>query len=666
MMLLEAVYHRPKQNWAYAYDGKTLHLRLRTKKDDVATVEAIVGDKYAWDQTLTTVPMRIFSSDALFDYWETAVIPPFRRLRYAFRLTSGAESIIFSDKGVELTLPDNSNSFFDFPYINPIDVFAPPAWVKDAVFYQIFPERFANGDPSLSPKNVLPWGGEPTPQNFFGGDLQGVIDHLDHISELGINAVYFTPLFEATTNHKYDTQDYMKVDPHFGTNEKLKELVDACHARGIRVLLDAVFNHSGKTFPPFVDAQKNGQQSKYADWFYVREWPLQVVDGVPSYETFAFEPLMPKLNTEHPEVKQYLFEVARYWIEEIGIDGWRLDVANEVDHQFWREFRKTVKDVNPEAYILGEIWHDSMMWLQGDQFDAVMNYPFTNAVLDFFAYQTIDATSFAHAIGTQLAAYPQQVTEAAFNLLDSHDTPRLLTICEDNTEAMKLSSLFQLTYPGTPCIYYGDEVGINGAGDPGCRKCMVWDEAEQNGELLQFYKAAIGLRHRYSALRSTDIRFVHVGAEDGTLVYERRDGDQRLLVALNARGKAADVSFTIDSAASAGQDAAPHAVAFTGFASKEVAAAENAAPAEALKAEVNTVTAEAAEEMDVAAVQGNDLTDAAAAVVKSNNDSTWSVLLSSVIEIAESSSVASNAAGKLKLTLPAYGFVILEQAKADV
>jgi len=549
-MLLEAIYHRPKHNWAYAYDGRTIHLRIRTKRNDCSKVEAVVGDKYTWGSTVQSIPMRLLSSDQLFDYWETSVVPPYRRLRYAFRLTGtdGGADVFMTEKGFVQKLPDNPNTFFDFPFINPIDVFEPPAWVKDAVFYQIFPERFANGDPSISPKQVEEWGGEPTPSNFFGGDLQGVLDHLDHLSELGINAIYFTPLFEATTNHKYDTQDYMKVDPHFGTNEKLKELVDACHARGIRVLLDAVFNHSGRTFPPFVDAQKNGRQSKYADWFHVREWPLQVIDGIPTYDTFAFEPLMPKLNTENPEVKQYLFEVARYWIEEIGIDGWRLDVANEVDHQFWREFRGIVKSVNPEAYILGEIWHDSMMWLQGDQFDAVMNYPFTNAVLDFFAYQTISAKSFTDAIGGQLAAYSQQVTESAFNLLDSHDTPRLLTICEDNEAAMKLAALFQLTYPGVPCIYYGDEVGINGAGDPGCRKCMVWEPEKQNADLLAFYKQAIGLRHKYAALRSSDIRFVHASGSDidGTLAYERLDGEERLLIAMNARGKAAKLQLSLD------------------------------------------------------------------------------------------------------------------------
>lgn len=632
-MLLEAIYHRPKQNWAYAYDGQTLHLRVRTKRDDVQRVEAVVGDKYAWSQSVISVEMRVLSSDDKFDYWETSVKPPFRRLRYAFRLFGEGETIILTEKGFVTELPDNPNTFFDFPFINPVDVFEPPAWVKDAVFYQIFPERFANGDPSLDPENVEPWGGKPTPQNFFGGDLQGVIDHLDHLSSLGINAIYFTPLFEATTNHKYDTQDYLKVDPQFGTNEKLKELVDLCHARGIRVLLDAVFNHSGRTFAPFLDAREKGQASKYADWFHVREWPLQVVDGVPTYETFAFEPLMPKLNTEHPEVKEYLFEVARYWIEEIGIDGWRLDVANEVDHQFWREFRHVVKSVNPEAYILGEIWHDSMMWLQGDQFDAVMNYPFTNAVLDFFAYGTIDASNFAQAIGAQLAAYPQQVTEAAFNLLDSHDTPRLLTICDNDTNKMKLAALFQLTYPGTPCIYYGDEVGINGGGDPDCRKCMEWEPEQQNQDMLRFYQESIALRHKHEALRGTDISFTYTGTDNGLIVYERTSGSERLLIALNAREEASELSFRVNPAGTGGQ-AEVYDIPFRGFG--------------------ETATEAAGSPVEPTVVASTRKVEAGA--------SSWTVLLSNTDAYQVNEELRTDAQGELKLTMNGFSYLVMKQA----
>jgi cyclomaltodextrinase / maltogenic alpha-amylase / neopullulanase len=548
-MQLEAIYHRPKLNWSYAYDNETIHIRLRTKKGDVKKVTAIVGDKYAWDTTVQEVIMSPFTSDALFDYWQCEAKPPFRRLRYGFHLQAGKEHIWLTEEGFRSKAFKTADGLFDFPFLNPADVFTPPAWVKEAVFYQIFPERFANGDPSNDPEGVLEWGGKPEPRNFFGGDLQGVMDHLDHIEELGINAIYFTPVFEATTNHKYDTQDYMKVDPHFGTNEKLKELVKACHSRGIRVLLDAVFNHSGKTFPPFVDVLEKGAESIYADWFHVREWPLQVVEGVPTYDTFAFEPIMPKLNTENPEVKEYLLQVAKYWISEVGIDGWRLDVANEVDHRFWRSFRDVVKAANPDAYILGEIWHDSLMWLQGDQFDAVMNYPFTNAVLDFVTKGKLDGAGFANAVGGQLAGYSQQANESAFNLLDSHDTPRLLTQCGGDKRMLKLAALLQFSFPGTPCVYYGDEVGMSGGGDPGCRGCMVWDADQQDRDLLLFYRRLIALRKEHEALRTGALRFVHAKPGDSRLVFERVTDRERLLVIGNAGRRSAQLSVKLDARA---------------------------------------------------------------------------------------------------------------------
>lgn len=533
-MFLEAVYHRPKQNWSYAYDRNTIHLRIRTKRNDVERVKVLAVDKYAFDQSKTEIEMVKFATNDLFDFWEAEAEPKFRRLQYAFILQSDGQSTYLTERGFQPQAPADSNGLFEYPFLNPADVFAPPEWVKDAVFYQIFPERFANGDKTNDPDGVEIWGGEPTRDNFFGGDLQGVIDHLDHLEGLGVNAIYFTPVFEATTNHKYDTRDYKKIDPHFGTNETLKKLVKACHERGIRVLLDAVFNHSGATFEPFLDVKKNGAESRYADWFHVREFPLEVRDGIPTYDTFAFEPSMPKMNTENPEVKAYLLDVARYWIEEVGIDGWRLDVANEVDHAFWREFRKVVKKANPEAYILGEIWHDSIMWLEGDQFDAVMNYPFTNAVLDFFTKGKLDGAQFASAIGSLLANYQRQAQEVAFNLLDSHDTPRLLTLCNDDKARMKLSALFQFTFTGTPCIYYGDEVGMNGGGDPDCRKCMEWDETKQDRELFAFYRELVSLRRAHPALRTGGFRFLHAERGDYRIAYERKDDQAHFVVLMNA------------------------------------------------------------------------------------------------------------------------------------
>lgn len=538
-MNLEAIYHRCQLNWAYAYDEKTLHIRIRTKKNDLTSVILYSGDKYGWDHTNTKTSMKKIASDQLFDYWQGEIQPQYKRAVYFFELNDEKETVYLFEKGFLNKMPEFFyEGLFDFPYINAIDVNKPPQWVKDAVFYQIFPERFANGDTSNDPADVLPWGGTPTPTNFFGGDLQGIIDHLDYLTELGINAIYFTPVFEATTNHKYDTKDYYKVDPHFGDNELLKKLVDLCHQKGIRVLLDAVFNHSGKTFEPFVDLLKNQQASKYKDWFHVREWPLEVKNGIPTYETFAFEPIMPKLNTENPEVRDYLLGVAEYWIDEIGIDGWRLDVANEVDHYFWRDFRKIVKAANEDVYILGEIMHDSMPWLQGDQFDAVMNYRFTNIVLNFFAHRVINADDFASDIQAQIVSYPFQVTTAAFNLLGSHDTTRLLTLCKGNKQLLKLAYLFQLTFYGVPCIYYGDEIGIDGEYDPLNRKCMEWDPTKQDQQLLSFFKRTIKLRKNYAALRTGKLRFI---PQNNTqlLVYERWDDTDHFIIIINNSENAA-------------------------------------------------------------------------------------------------------------------------------
>ncbi|WP_342416451.1 alpha-glycosidase [Paenibacillus sp. FSL R10-2782] len=537
-MLLEAIYHHPKRNWAFGYDDATIYLRLRVKKNDLSAVHALTGDKYDWDRTRQLIPMSKFATDARFDYYQCTVKPTHRRLKYGFLLEDEAEQLWMNENDFTTQEPQNADGLFQYPFLNPIDILKPPAWVKDAVFYQIFPERFANGDPSISPEGAEAWGDTPQTDNFFGGDLQGIIDHLDHLNELGINALYMTPVFKATTNHKYDTEDYMEVDPHFGDKETLKKLVDACHDRGIRVLFDAVFNHSGRTFKPFVDVLEKGEASPYKDWFHVHSFPLEVVDDTPTYDTFGLEPMMPKLNTEHPEVKKYLLDVAKYWIEEIGIDGWRLDVADEVDHAFWREFRTTVKQANPDAYILGEMWNESSEWLQGDQFDATMNYPFTYAVNDFFVKKESDAQSFAFAIGRQLARYPQQAAEVAFNLLDSHDTPRLLTLCGDDQRLMRLAVLFQFTYMGAPCIYYGDEIGLDGDADPGCRKCMEWDPNKQDRGLFDFYRELIALRKEHPALRAAgSLTFLEAEPEGASLAYERRSEEEVLLVLFNRSGK---------------------------------------------------------------------------------------------------------------------------------
>ncbi|MFC4098204.1 alpha-glycosidase [Paenibacillus xanthanilyticus] len=543
-MLVEAFYHRAKGSWAFPDGSGAVLVRMRTKRDDADAVTIVFGDKYDWYRTERRASMEKRITDERFDYWEALVRPPFGRLSYRFELQSGEERHWYAERWDAPQPGEGEFGNFEYPYVGNADLYEPPSWVKDAVFYQIFPDRFANGDATNDPEEVEAWGGKPTRENYFGGDLQGVIDKLDYLETLGVNAIYFNPLFQAKSYHKYDTTNYFEVDRHFGSKETLRQLVEACHRRGIRVLLDAVFNHAGEHFPPFRDAIDNGASSPYADWFLVREWPMQAkADGSTTYETFGFEPHMPKFNTANPKVRDYLLEVARYWIRETDIDGFRLDVANEVDHAFWRKFREAVKSLKPDAYILGEIMHDATPWLQGDQLDAVMNYAVTDFAMKFFVKDVFHAAQFANCIGNQLAMYPSKVSEIAFNLLDSHDTPRLLTLCHNDKDRMKLAVIFQFTYPGTPCIYYGDEVGLTGGGDPDNRQCMEWDPDKQDLDLLAFYRQATRLRRSSRALRDGGFRFLQAESGARTLVYERSNEEERIIVLLNASAEARTIEL---------------------------------------------------------------------------------------------------------------------------
>lgn len=535
-MLKEAIYHRPKNSYAYAYDERTLHIRLRAKKDDLTGVQLIHGDPYRWAEghmLSDKEPMTKLASDELFDYWFIAISPENNRFVYQFEVTDGTETWIMGEKG--FTQDVEENRFYRFPYLNAIDVFDAPEWVKDTVWYQIFPERFANGNPGRKTNTNGVWGDTPKPDSFFGGDFEGIIQHLDYLKDLGITGIYMTPIFEAPSNHKYDTIDYMKLDPQFGDEETFRQLVQECHARGIRVMLDAVFNHAGYGFAPFQDVLKNGAKSRYADWFHILSFGEEAGE-LPQYETFAFTGDMPKLKTSNPEVKDYLLGVAKYWIEEFDIDGWRLDVANEVDHKFWREFRNTVRAVKDDVYMVAEIWNDAMPWLQGDQFDSVMNYPFTEAVIDFIAKGTITATQFGHQLSSHLQLYPENVGEVMFNLLGSHDTARLLTRCDDDLSKVKLAYLLLFTYPGSPCIYYGDEVGLTGDGDDFAyyRPCMEWDPAKQDQDLLNDVKKLIAIRKAYPALTdNTRLHVLEANDDAGVFVFARKSGGEEIVVALN-------------------------------------------------------------------------------------------------------------------------------------
>jgi neopullulanase len=412
-----------------------------------------------------------------------------------------------------------------------------PDWVKDAVFYQIFPDRFArSGRVNVqNGKEIKAWGTDPAEQGFQGGDLYGVVDRLDYLDDLGVTALYLNPIFSSAANHRYHTYDYYEVDPLLGGNDALRELLDAAHHRGIRVVLDGVFNHASRGFWPFHHILENGGDSPYVDWFVIQDWPLRpyASDADHNYDAWAGIPALPEFNTDNPDVRDFLFDVAEHWMN-FGIDGWRLDVPNEIDDDaFWRQFREVVKSANPEAYIVGEIWGDASRWLQGDQFDAVMNYPFLDPTLSFFGadtlrdyrkahldFEPLDAPAFAEEITELFARHDDAVTHAQLNLLDSHDMARARWILGGDDAAHRLSVLFQMTMPGAPCIYYGDEIGMASAGDPHCREAFPWEEREAwDEDLLDFYRQATALRHEYPVLRTGGVEFFHA---EGEVVGVRR------------------------------------------------------------------------------------------------------------------------------------------------
>ena len=433
-----------------------------------------------------------------------------------------------------------------------------PGWVKDAVFYQIFPERFANGDTTNDPPGVEVWGGTPTGRNFFGGDLRGIIDHLEYIQDLGVNALYLNPIFEATTNHKYNTADYMRIDPHFGDDAAFQRLLDSCHARGIRVVIDGVFNHTGVAFFAFADIRAKGERSLYKDWYTIRSFPVGP-PSKPNYECWWGHGALPKLRTENPAVRRYLFDVTRKWTT-MGVDGWRLDVPNEIPHDFWIEWRKLVKSINPECYIVGEIWDDASAWLQGDQFDAVMNYRFRDPCLKFFVQETASPSTFDTALAHQRQDYPEPVNFALQNLLGSHDTERLLTMCNGDAEHEKLAVLFQMTYPGAPMVYYGDEIGMEGGKDPGCRGTMIWESKKQRADLLNWYKKMIALRRAHPVWRHGSFETLRTDDARRIYVFARKVGESRGVVVINAGSSPARVAVPLGAAGGSGSWRSVHPV----------------------------------------------------------------------------------------------------------
>lgn len=536
--------------------GASVVVRLRTALD--APLQQVFV-RVCPDGEQMLLPLQRVESSGVAQWWEGEFKLSMPRMGYRFWLLTAQGGWWLTANGVQRSTPTDATDF------KLLADYAAPAWVRESVFYQIFPDRFADGDPSnnvqsgeytLGERPVIarPWGAPPRSHlesggvEFFGGDLPGITQHLEYLQNLGVNALYLTPIFTAPSNHKYDTADYDHVDPHFGGDDALVELRQALDERGMKIMLDIVLNHCGATHHWFRAAQQD-KDAPTADFFTWLNHPDE-------YEAWLGHRSLPKLNYTSAQLREAVYAsdaaVIRRWLRPpFRIDGWRLDVANmmarqgltQLGHKIGRALRRAVKHEASTAYLLGEHFYDGSNHLQGDELDASMNYRgFTFPTLQWLAgfdMASVSGRGWADSsylpsatLGEQwrafLAAIPWEIALNQFNLLDSHDTPRLLTVVGGDKARHKLAVVLQMTFPGVPCMYYGDEVGLQGGGDPFCRGCMPWDAQQWDTDLHAFYRQIIALRRSSSALRAGGFQLLL--ADGDTIAYIRTTQDETLLI----------------------------------------------------------------------------------------------------------------------------------------
>jgi len=634
---------------AAAISSHALHLRARAQAGDVQTITVEYHTAPGDEAQPTRIDLPRLRTALGLDHFGGIITTPTGAIGYRVLAGDGDATLPLGQTPLTPLAPD----------------FTTPDWARDAVWYQVFPERFRNGDPANDPgdfwyENRLPWtsawwkahpghGEAAGDDNFyrgngnvwkrrFGGDIQGLREKLPYLRGLGVNAIYLNPVFEADSMHKYDTTDFRHIDDNFGVKGDLQlpgvegetddpatwrwsesdklflAFVEEAHAQGFKVVIDGVFNHVGRSHPFFLDVLRRGRDSKYADWFEVVDWgdPRKIAEAAPEggWEEADLEALLAVhgkpggirwrawdgddghlpvfRKDEHLGLAQgprdHIFAITQRWLApdgdpRKGVDGFRLDVPGDIPHPFWIDWRRHVKAINPEAYISGEIWSYAQPWLAGDQFDAVMNYPFAMAAQDFFVdtHTGITASQFGNRLAHLVDAYPLQASLVQMNLFDSHDTDRLASMfvnpdrdydqanrIQDNGpdydrrapdatqwRRMMQAVTCQMTFLGAPMIYYGSEAGMWSPDDPSNRMPMLWrdllpyeDRALRfNQPVFDHYRKLIAIRHALPALRRGAYRVVHADDGDGVLVYGRFVDGQHVFVALNRSQRGRRVRF---------------------------------------------------------------------------------------------------------------------------
>jgi len=517
--MITSYYHDPAIDTTLTAPNQ-LDIRLKLPKEATHVQITLWNKAKRAEATTKQLDMYRWAESEDYAYYRfiwTSMEPRVRYLQYTFKYNMEGRDQWLTANG--LADQEEHTVKFEVPNGGDRDSIHSPSWIRDRVWYQIFPERFNNGNSTNDPADVEPWGTAPTRDNAMGGDLQGIIQKLDYLKELGINALYLNPIFKAKSNHKYDTLDYFTIDPHFGTIEDLKQLTRECHQLGIKVVLDLVINHCGYDHPIFQDIVQNGENSQYRDWFYIREFPVTLSNY--KYDSVWYFEWMPKLKTSNPQVKQYIFDIVSFWQSETGIDGWRIDVADEVEVSFLRELNSHVKKINANSFIISEIWHDAKTLMMTGGTDSVMNYDLRSILFDYVIDRSINIKQFHARLVRFIHRYSSAELNQMFNLLGSHDTERIMTRCKERTDILNLLVAFQYMMPGNPVIYYGDELRLVGENDPGCRACMPWDRDYANEFFWKDMQQWNSLKTTESALQEGSIEIQYCATEELYLVKRR-------------------------------------------------------------------------------------------------------------------------------------------------
>ena len=492
---------------------------------DIKSVVLVYNDPYFWNdggwQSKKTEMHYVGIADGLKKF-AVEVPCPTKRVKYYFLLDDGNSVVQLTEAGLTKDYSEAFLPCFFIPYVDNVAVFRQPEWVKNTVWYQIMPARFANE------------AGHGT------GTLKGIIAKLDYLAELGINGLYLNPIYKAASYHKYDVIDYTEIAEDLGSKKDFCDLCNAAHARGMKVMLDISLTHCSSQNLFWQDVLKNGKNSPYYQWFRV------IHQGeCMEYETFAFEKSMPKFNTEKFELIVYFMNhVINYWMHNAGIDAWRIDVANEISDRMLKNLKRTVRNNIKDGYIVGEIWHNGTEWIDTEKLDGVTNYALSRAILSFVNSPEHSMEKYQSDINKIICAYSPEQLAGCMTLLDSHDTQRIRTTFCNDKRKFKLALVLLMTFYGTPSLYYGTERYMAGGPDPDCRRFPDWEDDSQDvRDVYGFIQRLITLRRMHQVLANDSS--LYWWDIPGVLAYERH-GKERILIIVNCNDERCFVQIPID------------------------------------------------------------------------------------------------------------------------